>query len=201
MPMLVLPPKDMTVSTPPDTRSSARLASKGTPSRSRLSLTNRGQRASIDANADSTPQAEVKTDGSPASDLTSPSPPSESRSVDEMVTSTSQFSLGQSNAPPTDTVVHIIDDSASEEHISFAGLDGQLPDSRNGNRMDIDQNSATVNNEGEAKANTADVLEHQKFEGLMRSGSPSRQHAIESGTTPSKAVAKKNTTEKPEVAK
>lgn len=195
--MLVLPLEGIPVFTPLDTRSSSRLANKGTPSKPRLSLTNPGPSPSVDSSA-GPPHAELKTDGSTASDITSPSPASESRSVDEMVTSTSQFSLRQINTPPTDTVVHIIDDSASDEHISCAGPNEQPHDTREGKRMDIDQNSAAGNSEPD----TPEVLEHQKSEGRMRSGSPPvRQRAKDSGATPSKAVAKKSTTEKLEVPK
>src|ERR1700733_4913985 len=127
MPMLVLPPDGLPVHIPSDTRSSARLAVKGTPSNARYS-----------PNADSAPKVVVKADGSTSSNHTSPSPIDGSRSVDEMVTSASQVTLSQSDPEVTERVVHVIDDSQSEEPAGVVTPDG-------GEQMDIDQKTALTN--------------------------------------------------------
>lgn len=198
MPKLVLPPNGIPASIPPDTRSSARLATKGTPSRARHSLKNPESDTTIGPDTGPAPETEVEAEGS-ASELASPSPASESQSVDEMVTSTSQFTLGQSDAGATEPVVHIIDDSASEEHISSAVFDEQPRFFPSDKHIDMDQNAVAANSSGGNKAayKTAD----RRPERQARSGSPTIRSNAKGMSPQSGAAAKKNMVEKPEVPK
>jgi hypothetical protein len=181
MPMLVLPPDGIPIHMPSDTRSSARLAIKGTPSNARCS-----------PDTDSAPQLVIEADRSTASNHTSPSPADGSRSVDEMVASTSQVTLSQSDPEVTERVVHVIDDSASEEPASGVTPDG-------GERMDIDQKTPLANDSGDTKAEAEPVeeLESEESKGAVCSGTPSILRNAKRGTS----SGKKRLAEKPEIAK
>ena len=180
--MLVLPLDGIPVHMPSDTRSSARLAIKGTPSNARRS-----------PDARPAPQVVVEADRSTASNHTSPSPADGSRSVDEMVTSTSEVTLSQSDPEVTERVVHVIDDSASEKPASGVTPDG-------GEQMDIDQKTALANDSGDTNPEPEPVeeLESEESEGAVCSGTPSIPRNAKRGATPS---GKKRPAEKPEVAK